>query len=194
MTADGPEDVDRLAPWTVVGERRVLFEHRFHPTVLEETVRLPTGVEATWVRYDTTAHRDGVIAVCLDAERRVLLARQYNHGAGEVLWELPGGGIEADESPDDAVRRELAEEVGVRPEHVECIGAYLINPRRSPFRIHVFVATGPRPAPTSPDDTELIEPAWVAEHEVDAMIRDGRLSQAPALAAWAIYRAASASG
>lgn len=37
-------------------------------------------------------------------------------------WQFPQGGIRGDESPEQAMFRELAEEVGLQPQHVEIIG------------------------------------------------------------------------
>ena len=44
---------------------------------------------------------------------KVLVARRPPGGHLEGLWEFPGGKIRAGESPRDAVRREVAEEVGL---------------------------------------------------------------------------------
>ncbi|MBV6632010.1 MAG: 8-oxo-dGTP diphosphatase MutT [Alphaproteobacteria bacterium] len=52
-------------------------------------------------------------AVLVDGDNRVLLARrpQGKHLGG--LWEFPGGKLQAGETPEDAVIRELQEELGV---------------------------------------------------------------------------------
>lgn len=55
--------------------------------------------------------RRGVRAVVLDDRDRVLLVRFDFHG--RIIWATPGGGIEPDEGPEDALRRELAEEAGL---------------------------------------------------------------------------------
>jgi len=41
---------------------------------------------------------------------------------GQEGWQFPQGGIKADESAEDAMYRELREEVGLLPEHIEIIG------------------------------------------------------------------------
>ena len=55
--------------------------------------------------------RQAVRAVVLDPEDRVLLVR-FEFPEFGTKWALPGGGIEPGETDHDALRRELAEEVG----------------------------------------------------------------------------------
>jgi len=49
----------------------------------------------------------------LDADNRVLIAQRPPGKAMAGLWEFPGGKVEPGETPEDAVIREMAEELGV---------------------------------------------------------------------------------
>jgi 8-oxo-dGTP pyrophosphatase MutT (NUDIX family) len=62
-----------------------------------------------------TLRRRAARVVLLDAEGRVLLlkARDPADPVVSAWWELPGGGIEAGESSEDAGRREVFEETGI---------------------------------------------------------------------------------
>ena len=54
-----------------------------------------------------------VAAVIYDDQRRVLVTQRPAGKALAGLWEFPGGKLEAGESPEDALRRELREELGI---------------------------------------------------------------------------------
>jgi 8-oxo-dGTP diphosphatase len=54
-----------------------------------------------------------VAAALIDADGRVLLAKRPKGKALEGLWEFPGGKMDAGESPEDALIRELREELGI---------------------------------------------------------------------------------
>jgi 8-oxo-dGTP pyrophosphatase MutT (NUDIX family) len=66
-------------------------------------------------RVETTQHRPAARVICLDAGNRILLQHWRDPSDGHWIWEPPGGGIEAGESPLQAARRELAEETGLDP-------------------------------------------------------------------------------
>ena len=58
-----------------------------------------------------------VVAVALvDADGRVLLARRPPGKAMEGLWEFPGGKLATGETPEQALIRELREELGIDTE------------------------------------------------------------------------------
>jgi 8-oxo-dGTP diphosphatase len=55
------------------------------------------------------------VAACalIDADGRVLLAQRPEGKAMAGLWEFPGGKIEAGETPEQSLIRELEEELGI---------------------------------------------------------------------------------
>lgn len=68
---------------------------------------------------DSEGYRLNVGIILCNAEGRLFWARRI----GQHSWQFPQGGIRRDESPEQAMFRELAEEVGLRPEHVQVIGS-----------------------------------------------------------------------
>lgn len=68
---------------------------------------------------DSKGYRANVGIILCNREGRVLWARRL----GQDSWQFPQGGIKRDETPEQALYRELHEEVGLHPEQVEIIGA-----------------------------------------------------------------------
>jgi 8-oxo-dGTP diphosphatase len=54
-----------------------------------------------------------VAAALIDADNRVLIAQRPEGKQLAGLWEFPGGKVGVDERPEDALVRELAEELGI---------------------------------------------------------------------------------
>lgn len=87
--------------------------------------RLLSGV---WRRLPKQARRAGVLltnarftvtvgAVIFDPQNRVLLLQhRFRPGTG---WGIPGGFINPQEQPEDAIRRELREEIGLEVDQLE---------------------------------------------------------------------------
>src|SRR3990167_3484347 len=77
--------------------------------MLKRTFELPDG---RVVDFDVKDEGRPVCVLALTTENKVVLAKQFRPGPEKVLLELPGGGIEDGEEPEDAIRRELLEETG----------------------------------------------------------------------------------
>ncbi|SED61439.1 NUDIX hydrolase [Bradyrhizobium erythrophlei] len=58
-------------------------------------------------------HRRAVRALIIAGEREVLLMRIRPPHGGDCFWIAPGGGVEDGETPEAALQRELAEELGL---------------------------------------------------------------------------------
>ena len=67
---------------------------------------------------DQEGYRPNVGIVILNDNNKVLWAKR----AAEDAWQFPQGGINEGESLEEAMYRELMEEVGLSPNHVEIIG------------------------------------------------------------------------
>jgi putative (di)nucleoside polyphosphate hydrolase len=66
---------------------------------------------------DCDGYRANVGIILSNCEGRVFWCKRV----GQNAWQFPQGGIQSDESPEQALFRELAEETGLLPEHVEVI-------------------------------------------------------------------------
>lgn len=92
-------------------------------TIISKTFTMPDG---TTTVFDTI-HPEGqefvsVIAVTL--ERKIVIARQYRPGPEKLMYEMPGGFVDAGETPEKSVRRELLEETGYKAGALNYIGQF----------------------------------------------------------------------
>ena len=70
-------------------------------------------------QIDEEGFRANVGIIVCDAHGLVLVGGRV----GQDGWQFPQGGIQLDESPEEAMYRELGEEVGLRPEDVAVLGS-----------------------------------------------------------------------
>jgi 8-oxo-dGTP pyrophosphatase MutT (NUDIX family) len=141
-----------------------------------DSIELPDGQRI----HDYYVRESGGFAVIF-AQRtdgRVVLVRQYKHGIGESVLELPAGAIEAGEDPADCARRELEEETGYvgSPPEPELVASFITDPTNSNSRFHLFFVreAEARVAPR-PDPTEQIELVFATLDELREYLRDGTI-------------------
>src|SRR5210317_596378 len=67
---------------------------------------------------DSEGYRHNVGIIVSNAQRKLLWARRI----GQDAWQFPQGGIRSHESPEDALFRELKEEIGLEKRHVTVLG------------------------------------------------------------------------
>lgn len=87
-----------------------------------------------------------------DGSGAVLLLR---HSYGPPVWALPGGGVAKGELPEDAARREMAEELGLTLGPLDHAGVLEDIVSGSPHSVHIFRVVTDEPA--KPDRREVVE-------------------------------------
>ena len=101
-----------------------------------------------------------VDCVVLDRQQRLLVVRRKNPPF-KGMYALPGGFVDVGEMVEDACRRELMEETGVRAGKLQLLGVYS-DPKRDP-RGHTcsvaFLTRVQRPNARAGDDAAAVE--WI---------------------------------
>ncbi len=158
-----------------VVEGRFRFE-RYDGNMSDEIVRLnlDRGDSVAAVLHDTT-------------DDTIVLTEQYRyptHGKGPGwMLELPAGVLDADEKPEQSVRREIVEEVGYEVSSMEPICTFYVSPGGTSERILLFYARVTPSARISAgggvaSEGEDIRTVHIPVAEALARVRDGDIVDA----------------
>ena len=145
-----------------------------------DTVEKPSGRRTT---RDVVEHADCVAIVAIDEDENVLLVRQFRHAVGKELLEIPAGGIEGDETPEQAVCRELQEETGYFPNKVKNLGGFYSAPGYCTEYLYLYLATELVFSPLHAEDTEGIELVRVSSQAIPGLIASGQICDSKSIAA-----------
>lgn len=132
--------------------RRTIYAGRVLTLHVDDVV-LADGTPAVREIVD---HRGSVVVVPI-LGNDVVLVRQGRYAVSRSLLELPAGTREAGEAEADCAARELAEETGYRPDHLEDLGFYYPSPGYTTEGMHFFLARRLVPEARTPDADERIE-------------------------------------
>lgn len=89
-----------------------------------------------------------VVAAVIEEAGRFLLCQRHRGAHLSLKWEFPGGKIESGESPEEALRREIAEELGAGSRVAEQLAEVVHQYRQKTVHIRFFraaLANAPRP-------------------------------------------------
>jgi len=105
-------------------------------------------------------HTSGVKVVLRRGGDVLLVRHTYGRRAE---WDLPGGFINDGEDPQDAVLRELSEEVGLTAQRPVALGAILLRSSGRRDTVHCFAADADGDAPgMTVDEGEIAQARWFA--------------------------------
>jgi 8-oxo-dGTP pyrophosphatase MutT (NUDIX family) len=121
-----------------------------------------------------------VNVIALTKKQEVILVRQYRHGVGEVLLEIPAGIMDdEDDNPEQAAKRELLEETGYTGERFIQVGKVYPNPATHNNVTYSFLALDvEKVGQQNLDVTEEIDVYLVPLDEFISLVKNGDLPQA----------------
>ncbi len=88
---------------------------------------------------------DSVVSFVLDEEDQFVMVRQYRPNLGHYTLESPAGGVRRQESPINAIRRELIEEVGLTCALLPVGGTFHLMMNRTSIKDYIFFGMFPKP-------------------------------------------------
>ena len=129
-------------------------------------------------QYYVLEYPNWVNAVAITEDNKVLMVRQYRHAAGIVSLEIPGGVIDGDEAPQDAIRRELLEETGFQFDEIELLCTIYANSATANNKTFCYLAEGGKKVQEQELDEheELIVEEYTLA-EVKQLLADNKIAQ-----------------
>jgi len=171
-------------PWQVVSSTKDR-SYRIFDLRTDLAISPRTGKEH---RFFIIESSPWVNVIPLTPENQVVLVRQYRHGTQNVTLEIPGGLVEASDSPEGAAKRELMEETGYGAEEILPLGLVYPNPAIQNNACYTFVAKNVRLiGAQDQDDKEDIQVLLRPLAEIPGMIKEGEITHSLVVAAFYRY-------
>lgn len=140
----------------------------------------PGESESASEPYYRLERPDGIIAMVFDEIGRIVLVDQYRPPLGRHTLEMPAGGLEAGETPETAVAREIFEETGFVCEKVMQMAPCRLMLNRENVIEYFYICLRARPS-AGFKAKERIEIRPTPRHELLSLVTSRRFDQTAAL-------------
>ncbi|WP_342330577.1 NUDIX hydrolase [Pedobacter sp. FW305-3-2-15-E-R2A2] len=127
-----------ILKWQKLSSRYLVKEQ--WATLRVDTCDLQNGIVKD--DYFVLEYPNWVNAVALTEDNEIIMVRQYRHAGDIISLEIPGGVIDGDEKPEDAVRRELLEETGYSFQTITLLATLYPNPATANNVTYTYLLTG----------------------------------------------------
>jgi ADP-ribose pyrophosphatase len=166
--------------WERLGSERLLANRYF--TLRSDRLRLPDG--GIKDPYFVLERPDAAIIFPITEGNEVVLVRQYRPPLEMMELGLPAGLVEAGERPEQAARRELAEETGYTGGEWDTLGSLASSPSLKDNWAYLFLARGvEETAAPDPDEHELVEVVKVPLEDLRGLVHSGKIVSSSGVAA-----------
>ncbi len=129
--------------------------------------------------YYVLEYPNWVNAVAVTEDNKILMVRQYRHAGNIISLEIPGGVIDAGESPEEAIRRELLEETGYAFTEMEQLCVIYGNPSTANNITTCYLALGGKKVQSQHlDEQEEIVVETYTPQEVKQLLAENKIAQA----------------
>jgi ADP-ribose pyrophosphatase len=166
--------------WERLGSEMLLANRYF--SLRSDRLRLPDG--GIKDPYFVLERPDAAIIVPITESNEVVLVRQYRPPLEMMELGPPAGLVEEGELPEQAARRELAEETGYTGGEWDSLGSLASSPSLKDNWAYLYLARGVEEnAAPDPDEHELVEVIKVPLEDLRGLVHSGKIVSSSGVAA-----------
>lgn len=137
---------------TIISSEKV-YEGSILDVALEQHA-MPDGRQAN---FEIIRHPGGAAVLPVLPDGQVLLIQQFRPAIGAMVYEIPAGRLEPNESPQECAGRELVEEVGYAAAQITSLGGFWSTVGFCDEYIHLFLGKELTVAEQALEPDEVIE-------------------------------------
>lgn len=170
-------------------ERKVVFENRWL-RLYDDNIEHPNGDVGTYSWAERNDGRGGAMVIPRLPDGRLLMIRVHRYVPDQIGWELPGGGMEPGETPEECAVRELLEETGLNGTNPRNIGTFSSDAGFFKVTHNTIVLDLPEDAETSlrlDANESILEARFVTEQEAWKLIASGDMISGTNITSLALY-------
>jgi 8-oxo-dGTP pyrophosphatase MutT (NUDIX family) len=157
-------------PWTIKGTA-LQYRDEFIEVNQDQVIR-PDGEPGTYAIVRVVR---GSVVLPVGADGTVYLTKQFRYAIGRESVEVVGGAIDEEESPLEAAKRELREELGITAEEWAGLGWVSMDTGIIDGPVEMFVARGLSFTEKNQDGTEDIKTVKKTLDEAIEMVMGGEI-------------------
>lgn len=145
-----------------------------------DTVQLPSGRTA---KREVLEHNGAVSILPVLPDGQIAMIKQWRTATGELLWEIPAGGLEEGEAPEECAKRELIEEIGYKVGKLTLLFQCYLAPGYSSEMMWGYMAEDLELVGAQPEEDENIELVIKPLEELLPLIDSGEIRDSKTICA-----------
>lgn len=158
----------------VVKNSKVVYQNPWIKVTEDQVIR-PDGNDGI---FGVVEIKPGAVILPIDKEGNVYLIKEYHYAVENDKLEVVSGGMDENENPLEAAKRELLEETGIKANQWIELGSF--DPLTTVIKStdYLFLAKDLEFSKSNPEGTEEIELVKVSYKEALKMVKENKITHA----------------
>ncbi|MDL4840231.1 NUDIX hydrolase [Aquibacillus rhizosphaerae] len=141
----------------------------------KDKCQLPNGIVID--DYYVNEYSNWVNAIVVTEDNKIVLVEQYRHAGADFYLEIPAGKIEANESSEEGIIREVREETGFMSKRKPIkLGEFMVNPATQTNKVIIYlILEAFKEFEQDLDNVEDIEPCLLDFNEMGELLSKNQI-------------------